>query len=222
MASHHPSRETQELQHVLLVNLCDSHWKLQDITCAHLDMTQQLVAMACSFVLQSQQLDNTCRATHHTVHPPSILDRATDFHVVNKDCATQDTIDARVLWHHLQGGSELTTLALTGGSKSSQTLGTTNNGSRSSTFAGPPSWTLAQLAPHITCQDISIWPCLTLEQGVAIASMKLATPSSYHYVTNQFSMGKTTAGKVIQEVYLVIQGILVIHRINPQEKVPGF
>ncbi|KYO36685.1 hypothetical protein Y1Q_0024356 [Alligator mississippiensis] len=52
---------------------------------------------------------------------------------------------------------------------------------------------------------------------MAMAIMKLATPSSYCYVANQFGMDKTMAKETIQEVGLVIQDILAncfIHLVH--------
>lgn len=58
--------------------------------CIHLDMMGQLITIACGFLPLSQQLDILPGATHCTLHLPSILDWASDFHVANKDEATQD------------------------------------------------------------------------------------------------------------------------------------
>ncbi|KYO45849.1 hypothetical protein Y1Q_0021484 [Alligator mississippiensis] len=60
------------------------------------------------------------------------------------------------------------------------------------------------LAHHIRCQNISIWLPLTPEKQVAIAIMKLATPSIFCYIANQLAMGKSTVRDVIQEVCLAI------------------
>lgn len=38
---------------------------------------------------------------------------------------------------------------------------------------------VAQLSSDITCQDIDMWPPLTLEKQVAIIIMKLATSTIY-------------------------------------------
>ncbi|KYO25954.1 hypothetical protein Y1Q_0003735 [Alligator mississippiensis] len=60
---------------------------------------------------------------------------------------------------------------------------------------------------------------------MAITVMTVATCSHYHDVTNQFSMGKTTAKEVVWKVSLVIKGILAncfIHLISPQEVVTSF
>ncbi|KYO18898.1 hypothetical protein Y1Q_0018878 [Alligator mississippiensis] len=76
---------------------------------------------------------------------------------------------------------------------------------------------VAQVAPHITCQDVRMRPLLTLEKRVAITIMKLATPSSYRCIINQIGMGKTTADEAIWDVRLVIQDVLTnrfIHHIN--------
>lgn len=54
---------------------------------------------------------------------------------------------------------------------------------------------------------------MTLEKQVAIAVMKLATPISLFYIANQFTVGKSTAGKTIQEVCMVIQNVLANHFI---------
>ncbi|KYO32666.1 hypothetical protein Y1Q_0007838 [Alligator mississippiensis] len=75
------------------------------------------------------------------------------------------------------------------------------------------------------CQEVSMQPPLTVEKCVAMEVMKLAFRNSYHYVDNQFGIGKTTVGEAIWDVYLVIQDILsnyFIHLINPQEAVTDF
>ncbi|KYO32944.1 hypothetical protein Y1Q_0011268 [Alligator mississippiensis] len=59
---------------------------------------------------------------------------------------------------------------------------------------------VAQLAPHITHQDISMWPSLSPEKWMAITIMKLAPPNSYCFIDNQFGMGKSMAREAIQKV----------------------
>lgn len=53
-----------------------------------------------------------------------------------------------------------------------------------------------------------MWLSLNPEKWVAIDIMKVATPISYCYLANQFSMDRATVGKVIWDVYLDIQDIL--------------
>ncbi|KYO28298.1 hypothetical protein Y1Q_0015919 [Alligator mississippiensis] len=96
-----PSTKTQELQCVLLVTQCNSCQRLWDIICDKLDMTWQLIAMVHDFLPPSQQPDMLHGATYHTLSLPAVLNWATDFEVADEDQATQDAMDAKVLWHHL-------------------------------------------------------------------------------------------------------------------------
>lgn len=107
---------------------------------AHLDMLGQLVSMGSGFMPKSQQLDISCWATYHTLHQPSILGLATDFYVANEDKDTQDTMNARVLWHHFQTIKHqfgAMPPAPTGGSGLSWASGMVNSGSKPSTCTRP-------------------------------------------------------------------------------------
>ncbi|KYO32945.1 hypothetical protein Y1Q_0011269 [Alligator mississippiensis] len=68
----------------------------------HLDKMQQLLSMAYTFMSPAWQLVIECGAIYCTLSSPSILDCTTDFQMANEDEAIQDTMEARVLWHHLQ------------------------------------------------------------------------------------------------------------------------
>ncbi|KYO33417.1 hypothetical protein Y1Q_0008637 [Alligator mississippiensis] len=60
---------------------------------------------------------------------------------------------------------------------------------------------------------------------MAIAILKLATPSSLHYIASLFSVAKSMARKAVRGVFLVIQNVLAnhfIHLINTQEVVTSF
>ncbi|KYO24654.1 hypothetical protein Y1Q_0017759 [Alligator mississippiensis] len=73
---------------------------------------------------------------------------------------------------------------------------------------------VSQLVFHIICLDISMWPTLTLEKWVAIASL--------NYITSQFILGNSMAIEVIWELCLAIQIFVANHLIcliNPQEVV---
>lgn len=97
------------------------------------------------------------RATSLTLCLPSILDWATGFHVCDEDEATQDTIDAKVLWHHLQTVEHWFWTHATStdwwewinlGTWDKKTMGPDLLHVRA-TFMD----TAAQLTSHITCQD---------------------------------------------------------------------
>ncbi|KYO46892.1 hypothetical protein Y1Q_0014469 [Alligator mississippiensis] len=80
---------------------------------------------------------------------------------------------------------------------------------------------ITQLDPDIVHKDITMHLSFTLEKRVAITIKNVTTPNSYHYIVNQFRVGKTTAGEATQEVCLVIQDVLdnhIICFINPQEE----
>lgn len=93
------STETQELRWVLLVTLLYSNRWLWDITHTHQDLMQQQLVKVHALVLRSHQLVISPMSTHWTLHLPSILAKATDFHVADED--TQYTIDPGVLCHDL-------------------------------------------------------------------------------------------------------------------------
>ncbi|KYO29112.1 cell division cycle 20-like protein B isoform D [Alligator mississippiensis] len=74
----------------------------QDIIHGHQDMIWQPFAMGHGFLPLYQQLALPHRVSYCTLYLSTVLDWATDFQVADGDEATQDTMDARVLWHHLQ------------------------------------------------------------------------------------------------------------------------
>lgn len=66
---------------------------------------------------------------------------------------------------------------------------------------------VTELALHSKQQDINIKPPPNLAKCVIIVIRKQATPHSFCLITNQFSMGKFTAGGEVKEVCLVVTGV---------------
>ncbi|KYO22535.1 hypothetical protein Y1Q_0003084 [Alligator mississippiensis] len=129
--------------------------------------------MDCSFLPPSQKLDILCSASYCTLCLPSNWD--TNFQVANKEEATQDVMDVRVLRYHLQTIGTGPKLELTSSDWWEGIILDTWNDKQwvrgfcmcQATFMD----IFAQLAPHIMYQ----------EKQVAIAIMKLATPSNLDY-----------------------------------------
>uniref|UniRef100_A0A8C3IAC3 Putative nuclease HARBI1 n=1 Tax=Chrysemys picta bellii TaxID=8478 RepID=A0A8C3IAC3_CHRPI len=92
---------------------------------------------------------------------------------------------------------------------------------RKATFMG----LCEELAPILRRKDTRLRAALPVEKQVAIAIWKLATPDSYRSVTNQFGVGKSTAGIVSMQVCKAINRILLRRTVtlcNVQEIVDGF
>ncbi|KYO24660.1 hypothetical protein Y1Q_0017764 [Alligator mississippiensis] len=63
---------------------------------------------------------------------------------------------------------------------------------------------LEQLRQHLEQQDTSMWMPLPTDTQLALALLKLATPTSLRYVGHLFDMGKATTGEAILKVNLQI------------------
>ncbi|KYO35897.1 hypothetical protein Y1Q_0007579 [Alligator mississippiensis] len=80
------------------------------------------------------------------------------------------------------------------------------------------------LGPHITRQDTSMHQAMPPEKTVAMAIMTLASPSSLHYMANQFSVAACTVRLGTHEVYqpLEITTNKIMYLAKPQEVIDGF
>ncbi|KYO43776.1 hypothetical protein Y1Q_0010056 [Alligator mississippiensis] len=84
---------------------------------------------------------------------------------------------------------------------------------------------ISMLGLQIVRQDTVMCWAFTPENRVAMTIMKLATPSSLHYIANQFCMGPCTARLATHEVYQLLQDIVANNFIclgSPQEVIDGF
>ncbi|KYO48842.1 hypothetical protein Y1Q_0004197 [Alligator mississippiensis] len=162
---------------------------------------QQQVTMEHTFMPISQQLAAPHGAPQQKLHPPGILDWATNFHMVNRDEATQDAMVTMVLWHHLQTiEHQYWAHTITSNWWNQNLLDTWDDEQWVKTFHMCQTTFMdivTKEAPNIVHQDISMKPSLSPEKLVTITVMKLATPSSYCYIDNQLSLGKTTAREAI-------------------------
>ncbi|KYO34556.1 hypothetical protein Y1Q_0012419 [Alligator mississippiensis] len=121
------------------------------------------VAMACHgmcFHVHEPPASNPTMPSHRTLCLPSLQGWATNFHVVNEDEAIQDTMDARVLQHHLETVKYRFGVCTTSINWWEWiVMGTWDNEQWIQTFR--MSWAsfmdvVAQMAPQTMCQDVSM------------------------------------------------------------------
>ncbi|XP_025061758.1 protein ANTAGONIST OF LIKE HETEROCHROMATIN PROTEIN 1-like [Alligator sinensis] len=82
-----------------------------------------------------------------------------------------------------------------------------------------------ELTPELWRRTTNMRLPLTVEKRVAIAIWKLANPNCHRSVSNQFGVGKSTAGSAVREVCAAIKKVLgprFLRLSDPQEVIDGF
>ncbi|KYO41318.1 putative nuclease HARBI1 [Alligator mississippiensis] len=81
------------------------------------------------------------------------------------------------------------------------------------------------LGPHIVRRDTNMCWAILPDKRVAMAIMKLATPTSLRYIANQFGLAPCTPGLATCEVCQMLKDMAAnkfIHLANPKQVIDGF
>lgn len=67
---------------------------------------------------------------------------------------------------------------------------------------------LEQLCMHPEWQAITMQQALPIDTWLAVALLKVATPTGLHYIGHLFGVGKATTGEAVLEVFSVLLDML--------------
>ncbi|XP_014466401.1 uncharacterized protein LOC106737890 [Alligator mississippiensis] len=222
-------RKKQETQRSRLLARPDYQRRLRIYARAQLHLMHQVSAIALSISNMIQQLGILYLATQRTQCPTLSLGSASSGQVADEEKAILDAAEAGVLWHHLQ------TVDRQLWAHTSSTdwwerivLSTWEDKQWLETFRMSRATFMhivTKLSPYITRQNTVMRRPLSPEKRVAIAVLRLATPTSLRLISNQFGVGMATAGVAVREVCRLLHNVMANSFIcleNPQEVIDGF
>ncbi|KYO41910.1 putative nuclease HARBI1 [Alligator mississippiensis] len=217
-------RKKQETQRSRLLARPDYQRRLRIYARAQLHLMHQVSAIALSISNMIQQLGILYLATQRTQCPTLSLGSASSGQVADEEKAILDAAEAGVLWHHLQ------TVDRQLWAHTSSTdwwerivLSTWEDKQWLETFRMSRATFMhivTKLSPYITRQNTVMRRPLSPEKRVAIAVLRLATPTSLRLISNQFGVGMATAGVAVREVCRLLHNVMANSFIcleNPQE-----